>query len=155
MSVPRARITAATTADVDTVAWIHHVARTAYYAGSRTAHATGRPSREIRNFWAAFIAEPVGFVAYGPATPPARADALNLRAMYVLPHFWSRGTGSRLHGVFLEALRASGRAAGVLEVWDGNTRAREFYARHGWRSDGLSRPGPRHTAYLGMELLLG
>ncbi len=62
-----------------------------------------------------------------------------LSALYVLPESFGRGIGSQLHERY-DAER--GHHGGVLEVWSGNRRALDFYARRGWRPTAGTRPGP-------------
>jgi GNAT superfamily N-acetyltransferase len=64
----------------------------------------------------------VGFVAFGEQ---------ELDALYVHPERWGRGIGDRL-------LAAAGSAS-ALWVLEANTRARRFYERRGWRSDGSAQ----------------
>ncbi|MFE2228556.1 hypothetical protein [Streptomyces kronopolitis] len=49
-------------------------------------------------------------------------------------------------------LREAALAAGRVEAWERNERARAFYARHGWRPDGHRRPGPAGACYVRMRL---
>jgi ribosomal protein S18 acetylase RimI-like enzyme len=78
-----------------------------------------------------------------------------LYQIHVHPGAWGTGVGSRLHEAYVRALRAAGLPHGTLSVWERNTRARAFYARHGWRPDGRRTPGPGNADYLGMLLELG
>jgi GNAT superfamily N-acetyltransferase len=68
-----------------------------------------------------------GFVAFEPGTR-------EIRALYVAPTRFRQGIGTELLQAAHEAL--DGDTA--LWVFDGNERARHFYARHGYRADGAT-----------------
>lgn len=157
----------ANTADVDRVTAIHAVARRIYYAAGGHQAPTGDGA--FREIWARAQRAPtphslicaeisdqvVGFVAMGQARLAAPHDSnrsFELHALYVDPDHWGLGVGKRLHVEFRERLRRGGFDAGVLDVWDGNSRALGFYQRRGWTLDGRMRPGPEQSKYLGMSL---
>ena len=157
-----ARIQRATGEDADALAWIQHVARNALYSGNRHPHVTGRPSRQTVEFWTELLAapdpaavvvaeageEPVGVLAYGPA----EEAVLELRALWVLPHLWDRGTGSRLYELFESALRDSGQPCAVVRIWAGDTRSRAFFTRRGWVADGRAEPAPSGREFVTLRL---
>jgi ribosomal protein S18 acetylase RimI-like enzyme len=60
-----------------------------------------------------------------------------LFAIYADPTVWGRGAGHAVHEHAVAALAARGVRCAVLWVFEDNQRARVFYERHGWRSDGL------------------
>ncbi|OBF56656.1 acetyltransferase [Mycobacterium sp. 852002-50816_SCH5313054-b] len=62
-----------------------------------------------------------------------------LMAMYVDPAHVRRGVGRSLLAAARQRLRVVGVAGALLWVLDGNTPARRFYARDGWRFDGTRR----------------
>ncbi len=62
-----------------------------------------------------------------------------LMAIYVDPAHMRTGTGRLLIAAARERLRRVGVAEALLWVLDGNVRARRFYERDGWRSDGTRR----------------
>ena len=97
--------------------------------------------------------ELVGILSMGP---PYEADvdvttAGQLYQIHVRSGLWGQGIGSHLHAAFVETLRHRSLSTGVLEVWESNSRARAFYARHGWKPDGHHRPGPGNADYLRMR----
>ncbi|MCL6300611.1 GNAT family N-acetyltransferase [Streptomyces kronopolitis] len=103
----------------------------------------------------------VGVVAMGPPLgagaesrdPGIEAEAVGeLYQIHVLPGQWGRGIGGQLHAAFVRFLREAALPAGRVEAWERNERARAFYARHGWRSDGHRRPGPAGACYVRMRL---
>jgi ribosomal protein S18 acetylase RimI-like enzyme len=59
-----------------------------------------------------------------------------LYTLYVRPEDMGRGIGGELLGVGLAWLRNAGFCEATLWVLSGNTRARIFYEKHGWRPDG-------------------
>ncbi len=65
-----------------------------------------------------------GFAAFGPG---------QLHALYLLPEYWGRGLGRRLHDRVVEELPGD---SAVLWVLATNERAKAFYVRQGWVDDG-------------------
>jgi GNAT superfamily N-acetyltransferase len=65
-----------------------------------------------------------------------------LRTLYVLPPWWSKGIGSRLHDHALDRLRALGAREARLWTLDENHPARGFYERRGWMLSGSTREVP-------------
>jgi GNAT superfamily N-acetyltransferase len=80
----------------------------------------------------------VGMANIGPARDDDVDDATTgeIRAIYADPEVWSTGVGSALMRTSLEQLAAVGFRAVTLWVLEGNTRARTFYERWGFRTDG-------------------
>lgn len=62
-----------------------------------------------------------------------------LLAIYVDPEHMGTGVGRLLMTAARERLRRVGVTSAALWVLDGNVRARRFYERDGWRSDGAHR----------------
>lgn len=60
-----------------------------------------------------------------------------LAAIYADPTVWGRGAGHAVHEAAVSALSDLGFRHAVLWVFVDNTVARQFYRRHGWRSDGV------------------
>lgn len=168
------RVRQASAEDVAAMTDIHTRARSAYYAagGVAAAELADPLAREKRrNGWARAIASPdmtalcaqdpegrvVGALAMGPPKDPGIDVSVfrQLFQIHVHPDAWGRGTGGALHRAFTGRLAAGGFGGGVLEVWEGNARARRFYVRHGWCVDGERRPGPGGAGYVRMRLGLG
>ncbi|MGI5456337.1 N-acetyltransferase family protein [Streptomyces sp. CA-249302] len=165
----------ATTADVDTITDIHTLARTAYYraGGHSDPDLTSAESRAARReAWSRAVesadrealcaiheGEITGVVLMGPPHDPDPdldpATTGQLYQIHVRPGSWGAGVGSRLHEGFVRFLRERSLSTGVLEAWERNSRARAFYARHGWRPDGHRRPGPCGAEYVRLRLELG
>ena len=59
-------------------------------------------------------------------------------ALYVIPDWWSTGTGRSLMCCAVAALSDAGYQRAVLWVLEANARARRFYERVGWVADGSS-----------------
>ncbi|MHC3470184.1 N-acetyltransferase family protein [Streptomyces sp. 7R007] len=160
----------ATLDDVDALTDLHTRARTAYYrAGGHTAPDLTSPEARAsrREAWLRALRSGdrtvlcavetralVGLISMGPPHDPDLNPATTgqLHQIHVSPSCWGRGIGSRLHASFVRFLRDTSRDTGVLEAWEGNSRARSFYARRGWRPDGRSRPGPGGVDYLRLRL---
>jgi GNAT superfamily N-acetyltransferase len=79
----------------------------------------------------------VGFVSVGPARDEY-ADG-ELYAIYVHPDHWSTGAGRALIAAGEMELRRLGHRRAVLWVLADNPRARRFYERAGWVTDGAER----------------
>jgi ribosomal protein S18 acetylase RimI-like enzyme len=90
----------------------------------------------------------VGFMSARQVQAPVAA--LEMSPLYVHPDRFGRGFGARLHEVF-ESERQPDRV-GLLEVWQGNHRAIEFYQRHGWVATPATRPGPHDTPFITYRL---
>lgn len=81
-----------------------------------------------------------GFIAFGPTNDSELPERTGeVYALYVDPAVWGRGTGARLLGAASADLARAGRRAAVLWVFEANTRARQFYERCGWSTDGGQR----------------
>jgi ribosomal protein S18 acetylase RimI-like enzyme len=81
--------------------------------------------------------EVVGFVSVG-ASRDEDADG-ELYAIYVHPDHWSTGAGRALMEAGEAELRRLGHRNVVLWVLEDNPRARRFYERAGWATDGAAR----------------
>ncbi|WP_233273681.1 GNAT family N-acetyltransferase [Streptomyces broussonetiae] len=155
---------------MDGITDLHTLARTAYYqAGGlsdvQLASLDALSSR--RQGWMRAVqsddrtvlcaereGELVGILAMGPPCE-ADLDAASVGRLYqihVRPGLWGQGIGSHLHAAFVQFLRNTSLATGVLEAWERNSRAQAFYARHGWQPDGHHRPGPGNASYVRRRL---
>lgn len=76
----------------------------------------------------------VGLATVGPAETASPSAPEELRSLYVVRDMWGRGLGQQLLQQALADRPAS------LWVFEGNERARRFYARTGW-----SPTGERHV----------
>jgi ribosomal protein S18 acetylase RimI-like enzyme len=82
----------------------------------------------------------VGFVAAGPERDgPGGADVGEIYALYLRQDAAGTGLGRALIDGAIEALAHRGARAVVLWVLEGNTRARRFYERVGFRADGETK----------------
>ena len=159
----------ASLADCAAVAGVHARARSAYYRGlvpdqELAAYARTLPARyqEImtRSTRTVRCAERdgtvVGVTVTGPEDAPAAGQAViaRLYQIQVEPDCWRQGIGSRLMAACVQDWQAAGLGWARLDVWEHNTRAHAFYARHGWRPDGRSRGGADNSRYLGLTLRL-
>lgn len=138
--------------DARHLAEIHIAAWRAAYRGVMTdeyldglsadrAAATWRSSIEApeagtQHLLAAAGGRPVGFAIFGPASGDYAPAAGQLHAINVHPEWWSRGVGSALFAAAERGLAELGCFQALLWVEAGNNRARDFYTRHGWASDG-------------------
>jgi len=81
--------------------------------------------------------EVVGFAALGPSPDPEGAG--ELFSINVDPAHWGTGAGRALLEAAQDELARLGFAESVLWVLPANARARRFYERAGWASDGTER----------------
>jgi GNAT superfamily N-acetyltransferase len=91
--------------------------------------------------------EPAGQVAL--LADPAPATAY-LWQLFLRPAHWGTGLADRLHQAFLDEARARGYEHGRLRTPLGQVRARRFYERNGWTTDGVASL----EEGLGLELLV-
>ena len=91
--------------------------------------------------------EPAGQVGFTPDKDPATAY---LWQLFVRPAQWGTGLADRLHAVFLAEARARGYERGRLLTPAAQARARRFYERNGWRTDGVATFEPA----LGLDLVV-
>jgi GNAT superfamily N-acetyltransferase len=115
----------------------------------------GLDAAEREASWAARLASPgpgevvivaergepvIGFASAGPARDEDLQDGrhLELYAIYLHPEHWSAGIGSALlEHTLAQAVAVTPSAAAVtLWVLEQNRRARRFYERHGFSTDG-------------------
>ncbi len=78
--------------------------------------------------------EPAGQVALLADLAPA---TVYLWQLFVRPAHWGTGLADRLHAAFLAEARARGYEHGRLRTPAGQARARRFYERNGWHTDGV------------------
>jgi ribosomal protein S18 acetylase RimI-like enzyme len=76
----------------------------------------------------------VGFASVGPARDEPGSG--ELYAIYVEPEAWSSGAGRALMDAAVARLAERGYDEALLWVLEENPRARRFYERAGWSSDG-------------------
>jgi GNAT superfamily N-acetyltransferase len=103
--------------------------------------------------WAVVAVEPGGAQAghvslLDDAEDPGRSAYL--WQLFVRPAHQGSGLAVTLHDAFLEAARARGYGAARLRTPAGQARARRFYEREGWTTDGHAELHP----LLGLDLLV-
>jgi GNAT superfamily N-acetyltransferase len=151
-------VRAATDDDVDAIIDIHIRGRSAYYDGHLPPEEIASDNqrlREHRHSYAERIGSPgytvlcaeqdgrvAGFALLGPChyLDPHPATISELRLMFVDPDRLRHGVGSRLHDAAVRAWQDAGAVSARLWVWEFNRRARAFYERCGWQTDGHDRP---------------
>lgn len=91
----------------------------------------------------------VGFAGLGPTRDPdAEADTGEVYAIYVHPDFWDKGVGRELFTRATSLLLDLAFRSASLWVLDMNERARRFYERAGWQTDGATKSETRRSAVL-------
>ena len=73
----------------------------------------------------------------------------HLWMLFVREPWWGSGLARRLHGMAIEEAAARGYEAMRLDTPAGHARARAFYEREGWATDGVTAFEPM----LGLELV--
>ena len=138
-----------TAADAGLVAALHAASwRSAYRGILDDAYLDGPVDADLGDLWVTRLASPApgasgciaelesgaaGF-AYAVADADAALGTL-LDNLHVAPPARGGGIGRALLGVVARGVLARGGARGLfLHVYDANTRARAFYARHGARA---------------------
>lgn len=144
-------IRAATAADAEAVAQVHHDGWTQSYRGLLPhVYLDGLSYEACRSRWQGgiggatrvFVAEQhgdvIGFVSVGPCADPDATQAGEVWDLWVAEKARGAGVGRDLLGYGLRTLARSHRAAVVWVLRD-NLRGRSFYEREGGVRDGLTR----------------
>jgi RimJ/RimL family protein N-acetyltransferase len=111
------------------------------------------PRDSIRKRWAEEIGDPA--IRAWVAVDAGRLSGFAATQGDELLHFgtavwsWGSGLASELHDGVLATLRGQWPSA-HLHVFEGNHRARRFYAKHGWLATGSSK----RSAYAPQPLML-
>lgn len=84
-------------------------------------------------------AEIIGIATVGPDRCSPGGDIGELWMINVRPDAWGSGAASRLLDAAQRKLNDLGYLSAILWVIADNARARRFYERHGWRSDGVEK----------------
>ena len=74
----------------------------------------------------------------GPSRDRDGKGVGELYALYVLPDRWGGGTGTALEASARAHLRDQGFTEATQCALAANARARRFYERRGWRTDGAT-----------------
>ena len=98
--------------------------------------------------------EPAGHVAVTQAREreeprPDIPGLAHLWMLFVRPPWWGSGLAARLNALAVAHAAERGYAAIRLHTPGGNERARAFYEREGWTTDGVAIPEP----LLGLDLV--
>ncbi|WP_217544133.1 GNAT family N-acetyltransferase [Streptomyces sp. GbtcB6] len=149
-------IRTALSAEAETIAALHHRARSTYYPDGLpddgidwTAAWRGAVERPDRQVLCVVEAGAVIGVASFRTPEGAAAETVKLFQFLVDPDRWRAGVGTALHAACLEQWRAEGRRTAVLDVHVDNRRAQAFYARQGWVPDPENPPAEGdHHVYL-------
>lgn len=96
----------------------------------------------------------VGFALIGPTSFADSEPQIvsELHSLYVDPDHFRRRIGTMLHDACVRVWQTLPASMARLWVMDYNQRARAFYARQGWQSDGHHRPD--NPALLGYRLII-
>jgi len=145
---------AATRADARAIAEIHVAAwRAAYRDLMPQGYLESLSIDERARMWDKTIAQPgpahlalaeldgalAGFCLYGPTRDRAATDVAEIYAVNVHPARWRQGAGRLLCAHALREAAVREHIAMTLWVITGNGRARRFYQRLGFATDGAAR----------------
>jgi GNAT superfamily N-acetyltransferase len=104
------------------------------------------PTDAIREAWREALADPLVEVYLaeedGDAIGSVSIGRGFLRTLYVVPAWWGKGLGSRLHDHGLDRLHAVGAREARLWTLEENSPARRFYEQRGWSLSGRTREVP-------------
>jgi GNAT superfamily N-acetyltransferase len=149
----------ATSADVPALTETQHLGFAGYAAFLPPGWAPPAPEIEARGIrerleqpgaWCVIVhdgGEPAGHVGFLPAREPEGERDLipglaHLWALFVREPWWGSGLARELHAMAVaEALAREYRAMRLVTP-AGQTRARRFYEREGWTTDGVARWEP-------------
>jgi len=83
----------------------------------------------------------IGFATYRPSgdTDKNKDSVVELVAIYLLPGYWEQGLGKRLMDDVLGRAKTQGVSEVSLWVIEANSRARKFYERTGFHTDGAKK----------------
>ena len=150
------RIRPARPEDAEAIAGVHVRAWQAAYAGVLPHEALAALSIEDRaDRWRSWLREApgllvwvgeeddgrvVGFASAGPSRDPEAAPGTaEVYTIYVEPDVVATGRGRELFAHAVDHIRTDGSTSAELWVLSANDRARRFYERAGWRTDGEER----------------
>jgi GNAT superfamily N-acetyltransferase len=97
--------------------------------------------------------EPAGHVTARPEVDEhdaPRAVVARLTHLFLRRDYWGSGLADLLHERMLASMRERGYTSACLWTPSGASRARAFYARHGWTPTGELEPA---SNFLGLELM--
>jgi len=125
------------------------IARAAAVAGFRNVFPPDLyefPAEAIRAEWISALSNPDAetYLAFegDEAVGVVSVSQGVLETLYVMPEFWNRGVGSRLHDLALDRLRETNIEEATLWTLTENHRARTFYEKRGWSLTGRTRVVP-------------
>lgn len=81
-----------------------------------------------------------GHITIGRSRDDQMSDDGEVWALYVDPQYWGTGVSRALLAAGCDRLRQAGHTHAVLWVLAANLRARRFYERNGWTTDGVQQP---------------
>lgn len=103
--------------------------------------------RHTRCLFAEAFGEPAGHVAW---FPDRQRHGAYLWQLFVRPRWFGTGLAAGLHDAFVERAAAEGWGRARLLTPAAHGRARRFYARRGWHTDGA----PQEERGFGMPLVV-
>ena len=105
----------------------------------RRVHLGAPDEPRVFNLVAERDGDVVGWLAAGPSRDDDKHETQGeIWAVYVHPDAWRTGAGGALITTAIGRLAAEGYTEASLWVFEENTRARGFYERYGWRTDGAT-----------------
>lgn len=80
---------------------------------------------------------PCGLCSYGKSRDNDLSDYGEIIAIHTKPDYWGKGVGNALMDMALSKLRRLGYSKIMLWTFERNFRARHFYEKYGFISDGM------------------
>ncbi|WAC93268.1 GNAT family N-acetyltransferase [Mycobacterium sp. Aquia_213] len=80
-----------------------------------------------------------GHTTIGPSRDDDAVDSGEIWSLYVDPVYWGSGVSDALLAAGCSRLNQAGHEEAFLWVLATNMRARRFYERHGWTTDGVQQ----------------
>ncbi|MDR2957058.1 MAG: GNAT family N-acetyltransferase [Coriobacteriales bacterium] len=94
---------------------------------------------DVRFYCAVFNDRIIGRLIISQYEDDDRPTDGEVRAIYLLPEFWDKGYGRQLMDFALEVLRQTKHQTAVVWVLEENNRARRFYSKYGFETDGAQK----------------
>jgi GNAT superfamily N-acetyltransferase len=157
---PEVQIRKALPSDLDALLEVHRSSVLLAYAHVFPAEEYPFPNDLVREEWRSSLAKPDVSVLVAERDGELRGvisfTGSHVEGFFLHPGDWGTGLADRLYEQALNVARASGSKTWHLWVLEDNPRARRFYERHGWRTDGnrTRSPYPPHPAEVGYTLTL-
>jgi RimJ/RimL family protein N-acetyltransferase len=97
---------------------------------------------------------PCGHFMFCDSRDPDRPDDCEIVAIYAVPEYWNTGVGRQMMTFALRRIKDLNYENVLLWVFKENARARRFYEKFGFISDGTEKPAPFRNSALEIRYIL-